>query len=317
MENTDGSDNIKQLQLEIRLLKEQNRLLSAIMDNAPILISAKDLNGNILIANQQFSVLDGPEPEAYLNRNVFDLFPKQIAEQLWENDKKAQTTEIPIQAEEHVFHKDGSIHTYHTTKFRLLDDDDKLIGTCAVSFDISNMKMLEKEVQHDYLTGLYNRRLLEKSVENELARTAREKHFFVFALIDLDHFKGVNDKYGHLTGDRVLVAAAEAFKQVLHRPGDFCYRLGGDEFVVTFSAPCQEIAETLLTALRGSINSAVSELITSSHETCEASIGACLVSPGDSLPFHQLYAQADQALYRSKKSETDKISWFEYPFGKN
>ena len=300
---------IHQLKQENKALKEQNRLFSSILDNAPILISAKDLDGNVLMTNAHFSVLDGPAPDAYLNRNIYDLFPKEIADELWENDKKAQNSGTPIEAEEHVFHKDGSAHAYHTTKFRLLDEQNTLIGTCAVSFDITDMKRLEQEVQYDHLTGLYNRRLLEKTIENELARAAREQLLFVFALIDLDNFKSVNDQYGHLKGDDVLVATAESFRNVLHRPSDFCYRLGGDEFVATFCAPCQQTANELLEALRKEINDAIHHLIPDAKAPCRASMGTRIVAPGEVLPFCQLYSEADKALYCSKNSEQNNSFW--------
>ena len=262
---------IKQLKLENKSLKEQISLFSSILDNAPILISAKDLKGNVLMTNAHFSVLDGPAPEAYLNKNVYDLFPKEIADELWENDKKAQNSVTPIEVEEHVFHKDGSTHAYHTTKFRLLDEKGTLMGTCAVSFDITDMKRLEQEVQYDHLTGLYNRRLLEKTIENEMARAAREQLQFVFVLIDLDNFKLVNDQYGHQRGDEILVKTAESFRNVLHRPSDFCYRLGGDEFVATFCAPCQQTANELIEALRKEINHAIQAMIPDARSPCRAS----------------------------------------------
>ena len=303
--------DVEQLLLENKSLNERNRLLTSILENAPVLISAKDLNGNILMTNAHFSVLEGPEPQAYLNRNVYDLFPKEIADELWENDKKAQASEKAIEAEEHVYHKDGSIHAYHTAKFRLLDDKDELIGTCAVSFDITDMKQLEQEVQYDHLTGLFNRRVLEATIENELARAAREHQYFVFALFDLDYFKSVNDQFGHLTGDEVLVAVANSFTHVLHRPSDFCYRLGGDEFVATFCVPNQETAEELLDSLRQDINASIHTLIPEAKQFCQASIGARIIDPGESVPFRQLYAETDKALYRAKKSDTNKCYWYE------
>lgn len=311
MDRSNDSLTCEQLLLENKALNERNRLLTSILENAPILISAKDLNGNILLANTRFSILDGPEPKDYLQRNVFDLFPKEIADELWENDKKAQISDIPVQAEEHVYHKDGSMHTYHTTKFRLLDDKYALFGTCAVSFDITNMKQLEQEIQFDHLTGLYNRRLLESTIEHELTRAAREQQYYVFALIDLDHFKSVNDRFGHLTGDDVLVAAAESFKHALHRPSDFCYRLGGDEFVATFCTPCHATADTLLEALRTEINTSIHKLIPDADKFCRASIGARLIEPGKSITFCQLYAEADKALYRAKKSKENKSFWYD------
>jgi diguanylate cyclase (GGDEF)-like protein/PAS domain S-box-containing protein len=302
---------LEQLLQENKRLNDRNRLLSSILENAPILISAKDLKGNILLANSHFSMLDGPKPEAYLNRNVYDLFPTEIADQLWENDKKAQHSQTPVHAEEQVFHKDGSLHAYHTTKFRLLDEQNTLVGTCAVSFDITDMKQLEKDVHCDHLTGLYNRRLLETTIETELARAARDRNHYIFALIDLDHFKAINDQYGHLAGDGVLVATAKTFHKVLHRPSDFSYRLGGDEFVAAFCAPCKETADELLEALRLEINSAIDEVIPDAASRCQVSIGAQIIPPGESTSFCQLYAEADKALYRAKKSADNKRFWYD------
>lgn len=311
MENSNESLTLEQLEKENQSLRQQNRLFASILDNAPILISAKDLKGNVLMTNSHFSVLNGPAPEDYLNKNVYDLFPKDIADQLWENDKKAQMSENPIEAEEHVFHKDGSVHAYHTTKFRLLDEQGTLIGTCAVSFDITDMKRLEQEVQYDHLTGLFNRRLLEKTIENEMARASREQLQFIFALVDLDNFKSVNDQYGHQKGDEILVATAESFKQALHRPSDFCYRLGGDEFAVTFCAPSKDIANALLETLRTELNNELHRLIPDAKTACTASIGARLVQPGEAVSFVKLYSDADKALYSSKKSEDNACFWYE------
>lgn len=307
----DQDKTIDQLKEENKYLKEQNRLFASILDNAPILISAKDLYGNILMTNNHFSVLDGPAPKDYLNKNIYDLFPKEIADQLWDNDKKAQNSKTPVEAEEHVFHKDGTVHAYHTTKFRLLDEQNTLIGTCAVSFDITDMKRLEQEVHYDHLTGLYNRRLLEKTIKNEMARATREQLQFVFALIDLDNFKSVNDQYGHQKGDEILVAAADSFKNVLHRPSDFCYRLGGDEFVAIFCAPCKQTANTLLEALRQELNDVLHNLIPDAKAPCTASIGARLVEQGEAITFTKLYSDADKALYISKKAEHQGCFWYE------
>lgn len=88
MDRLMDSLELKHLLQENKRLNEQMRLLPAILENAPILISAKDLNGNILLTNTRFSILEGPEPNAYLHRNVYDLFPKEIADELWKDDKK-------------------------------------------------------------------------------------------------------------------------------------------------------------------------------------------------------------------------------------
>ena len=116
--------------------KHTEAQLQAILDYSPTLISTKDLEGNITLANKQFEVLAGPAPEAFINKNIYDLFPHHIADALWKNDLAAQNG--PIRTEEVVEHKDGTLHTYLTTKFPITDSRDELLGTCAISTDITD-----------------------------------------------------------------------------------------------------------------------------------------------------------------------------------
>lgn len=90
---------------------------------------------------------------------------------------------------------------------------------------------LEQEALTDKLTGLPNRRALERTLAREMERARRYRHPFAVLLIDLDGFKGVNDTYGHLAGDRVLRQMAQVFRETL-RTTDFVARYGGDEFAV-------------------------------------------------------------------------------------
>ncbi len=302
VDDTDkGSAAYQQLLKENQKMRQQVRFLNSILENAPILISAKDLKGNILFTNAHFSVLQGPEPHEYIDKNVYELFPKEIADQLWQNDLKAQQSEMPIEAEELVHHKDDSLHTYHTTKFRLKDETEELIGTCAVSFDISHLKKLEQEATHDHLTGLYNRRYLEASLDREIARSARLDSGFVFALMDLDGFKEVNDHYGHQLGDEVLKATAKTLEAKLNRPSDFSYRFGGDEFAATFQTKSTDHARRLMESLREAVNEAIAAIVPGADEQCQVSIGYRVVEVGESSSAQQLYQEADKALYRAKE----------------
>lgn len=128
-------------------LKTSEARLQAILDNSSTLISMKDREGNVLLANRQFDVLEGPSSEEFVGRNVFDLFPKEIAEALWENDVAALKSNAPIEAEETVMHKDGKPHTYLTIKFPVRIGDEEPFGTCAISTDITERKQLERELR--------------------------------------------------------------------------------------------------------------------------------------------------------------------------
>jgi len=135
--------------LAAKSLLESEALLKAIMDNAPALISAKDLKGNVIMTNRRFEVLDGPSPEEFIGKNVYDLFPFEIADALWKNDLAAIEADAPVESEEVVAHKDGEMHTYHTVKFPLPGVKDKASGTCAISVDITDRKSAEETLQRE------------------------------------------------------------------------------------------------------------------------------------------------------------------------
>jgi PAS domain S-box-containing protein len=128
-------------------LREVQEQLQAILDYSPALISIKDLNGNIVLANRGFALLDAPPLNEFVGKNVFDVFPKEVAEQLWNNDLAASRAGKPVYSEEVVRHKDGLWHTYFTVKFPIYLGSDQLFGTCAISNDITERKQAEKEIE--------------------------------------------------------------------------------------------------------------------------------------------------------------------------
>ncbi len=290
-------------------LTSSTSLMNAILKNAPILISAKDLQGNVLFTSEHFRVLQGPEPHEYVGKNVFDLFPKDIATALWENDLKAQRASEPVMAEEQVAHADGSMHIYQTAKFRLFDDQEQLIGTCAVSFDITHLKKLEYDVQHDALTQLYNRRFLDSCFTSELKRARRGKRRLVFALFDFDNFKQFNDKLGHVSGDELLVDFSDILLTHFRRPSDFCFRLGGDEFAVILSAATNENIESSIRAVCVQANK--KWLKKYQADACSLSAGVRVIEPGKSLNSKTAYRQADVALYQAKEGGRNQVVIFQ------
>jgi len=301
---------IASLTAENEALREKSRLLKSILTNAPLLISAKDTSGNILFTNPQFRLLDGPAPEDYINRNIYDLFPKNIADELWNNDLKAQNSVAPIHAEEQVQHKDGKIHSYHTTKFRLLGKTDEVIGTCAISIDISNAKKMEFDAYHDYLSGLHNYRYFVENLPRDVARAKRNNKLLNVALIDLDSFKTINDNLGHEQGNTVLIAVAKVLKELFHRPDDICMRIGGDEFALIFMSNDIDSARNIISLAHTHINDAIEIVLGNTGLACTNSIGAKYIQPGDTADFDTIYKLIDDALYKVKRSGKNCIYGF-------
>lgn len=287
---------------ELTYLRRRNRLFSAILDNAPILISAKDLDGNVMFVSQHFSELEGPSPECFVNKSVYELFPNDIADRLWQNDLKAQRSDVPINAEEEVFHRDGALHTYQTCKFRLTDESEKVIGTCAVSVDITHLKALQHDVNHDPLTRLLNRRFFEHCFQIELDHSARDHSLLTLALLDLDGFKAFNDEFGHVKGDKLLVLLADEIRRAFRRPCDHGFRLGGDEFAVIFSADSKQTAVKMVDDFREAFLGKVASFAPEWVSMSSISAGVLTLAAGEVFSITRAYELADSALYRAKTS---------------
>jgi len=132
--------------------------LQAILDYSPTLISVKDLIGNVILANRNFVVLDVPPLHEFVGKNVFDLFPRDVAENLWNNDLAALKAGGPVESEEIVKHKDGSWHTYLTVKFPVYKEPGQPFGICAISTDITERKEMEKALRasQQIIEGIIN-----------------------------------------------------------------------------------------------------------------------------------------------------------------
>ena len=164
--------------------------------------------------------------------------------------------------------------------------------------------LLQRVALTDPLTGLPNRRAAEERLQKEKARIPRDGHGFALALVDLDHFKTVNDRYGHAVGDEVLKAMARRFESGL-REGDWVARWGGEEFLfVLHGSAAQDAVATLerLASLTRStpVQTAVGPI------SLSFSAGLAAFGPGDGeiLP---MLEEIDMALYRAKADGRDQV----------
>lgn len=154
---------------------------------------------------------------------------------------------------------------------------------------------LEKMATTDELTDLLNRREIMRLLELEIARAARQNTPLSIMMLDLDHFKAINDTHGHQAGDQTLKRTAERFKQLL-RKTDFIGRVGGEEFLVIL--PDTPINSALELAERIRLRLQQDTADTPSIPMCTASIGIAECLAGDSL--QSLIQRADESLYQAK-----------------
>lgn len=288
---------------DIKRVVGTDQLLQSLMTYSPALISAKDLDGTVMLASESFRRLHPDGPEHFIGKSVFDLFPENTARELWRNDITAARHGKKIEIEETVSHSDGSLHTYFTNKFPLYNSQKELIGTCAISIDITDRKQAEKESLHDELTGLLNRRSFKERLEEERRRAKREQTWLALLMIDVDDFKKYNDYYGHLKGDRALQSVAGFMRGIFKRPADHIFRIGGEEFAVIFpSAKVNEISE-IMEELRLSVEAANIEHNKSDYtDHLTISIGAYAIHPNDNSSDEEIFHQADDMLYSAKRA---------------
>lgn len=162
-----------------------------------------------------------------------------------------------------------------------------------INFNANRQKLL-----FDTLTGVHSRLAYDEQIEQELTRWQRYKTVFSYAILDIDHFKRINDEYGHNAGDNALKFIAQAMKKNL-RKSDFIFRIGGEEFVLLLINTGVEKAEGLVNNLRASI-SASSFHFKQQRVEINLSAGITEVTQNDSV--ESLYERADQALYLAKNS---------------
>ncbi len=158
---------------------------------------------------------------------------------------------------------------------------------------------LRKLALTDSLTGAFNRRMLERIGAMELSRARRHEEYFCYAVLDLDHFRGVNDTHGHDGGDLVLANIAEICARHLRRE-DSLFRLGGEEFGILFAnAGLEETKQTLTRLLRDIESNPTAVDGKDIHMT--ASIGLTEFWPGET-SMNDIAGRADAALDDAKKA---------------
>ncbi|CAG1018944.1 Diguanylate cyclase DgcM [Burkholderiaceae bacterium] len=163
---------------------------------------------------------------------------------------------------------------------------------------------IEELASHDELTGVLNRRSFMRQVESERARCERSKQHFCVAILDIDHFKRVNDRFGHLAGDLVLKEFCAVVGACM-RSADVFARYGGEEFILLLPAPTDmQAALRAAERVRGAIEAHDWGRVTPGA-TLTVSTGAACWDVGETI--EHLLSRADQALYRAKRGGRNRV----------
>lgn len=293
-------------------LDEQVRRFRILYDNTAMAIAIADTNGKLLEANRGLADIIGVPVEALPGMSVYDFADPDDRDEF-----RALLYErlVPdgggtVLLDRRLTRADGSARwmSFAISYVKVAAGHPDYLLTVGV--DVTKQHLLEEELRrqarHDVLTGLPNRRYLLERME-ELVDDAVEGHRAGLCFVDLDHFKFINDRFGHVVGDRVLVAVALRLRERLRGCGCFVSRLSGDEFVVLVPPPATaeriaDIADRLLSVFSDPI------ILDGYRLDVSASIGA-VVTPVGADP-ETLLDAADASLYDVKAN--GKGHWVVY-----
>lgn len=291
--------------------------LRTILSRAPFAICITDEAGVFVGANEAYCHFTGYAREELIGRHfTLTIPPEQRAEVSQKHDQfiadgRDSRREWQVQT------RDGALRTVLADGARIEDDAGR---AQRVTFlvDISERKLLEEalaqknrllgeQAERDSLTYLYNHRRIRDLCEHELARSARYGHALSLAIVDLDRFKEVNDTYGHLVGDEVLVSVAATLRDGV-RATDRVGRHGGEEFLIVMPETDAAAARLLVDRLRRQTEQ-LRFAATGLRISFSAGIAEC--AAGESAI--DTLRRADAALYAAKNGERGCSETAEHP----
>jgi diguanylate cyclase (GGDEF)-like protein/PAS domain S-box-containing protein len=270
------------------------------VETLPDIVSRLDRNHRHLYINPTIERVTGYPAQAFIGKSKRELGLSEQLVRVWEPlvDKVFDTAQ-PAEQEDELPTMNGPRH-FLTRVVPEFGPDGELHTVLSTSHDITELKSLQWQLEllarTDALTSLLNRRGLVERVEVELPRVRRGEGRLSLLLLDVDDFKSINDRFGHLAGNNVLIAIGEVLQQEIGN-NDFAARLGGDELCVGLVDTNDAEAEAAVARIRLRITNL------GANERCpcgvSVSIGLTTVNEQDH-SVSDLLTRADQLMYRDK-----------------
>lgn len=292
-------------------LENTRTFLNTIIENVPSPIMVKALpDRRYVLVNRAAETYLGIKREAVLGKVAQDFMPNGAT--IDSHDQRAIDSGQPVFFDEHAVSTPGSgTRIVTATRLPLFGPDGKPQYLVSVVDDITDRKRSEQRIahmtSHDTLTDLPNRTAFNACIASTVELAATSGDCFAVLNIDFDHFKTINDVFGHTVGDEVLREAARRMEVACQ--GAFLARTGGDEFVVVTPAGQQPAgAEALAARLAAALNKDIE--IQGQQVRIGLTIGIAIY-PQDGADTTTLLANADAALFRAKAEARGTVRFFE------
>ena len=203
-----------------------------------------------------------------------------------------------------LLHVTGTGSTERASAQDIVETIAEQLGLALVNLQLRDR--LRVQSLRDPLTGLFNRRYLDESLQREVVRCQRRSLPLAVLMLDVDHFKAFNDTHGHAAGDALLSAIGHAL-QAATRSEDLACRYGGEEFTIVLVDADADEAMARAEQIRNAISTTTVQHLKQTLGPCTASIGLAML-PRDALTPAELLEKADAALYRSKAAGRDRVT---------
>lgn len=292
-----------------RALQDSEERYRRIVQTAQDGIWLLDTSDRTTFINARLAEMLGYDGEAMLGRPIFEFIDPEWHSTAMINLERCRTG-IAAQADCRFTRKDGAELWVLCSTNPIMDAaENRYAGALVMVADITTRKRMEESLRRlsiqDSLTGLFNRRHFFTIAEQEFERSQRYGHPLALLMLDIDHFKQINDTHGHLVGDQVLRAVASIMRNSLRR-ADLLARYGGEEFVMLL--PETTLLTALATASRLCTALAAEPLATDQGTVAvTASIGVAALTVCAGRTLTQLLSWADRAMYDAKQAGRNQV----------
>jgi diguanylate cyclase (GGDEF)-like protein/PAS domain S-box-containing protein len=292
-------------------IEEQLQLFLRVVNHVNEGITITDTDRNIVFINPAFSAITGYSAEEVIGKNP-RMLHSGLMDDVFYRDMWRSINETGLwQGEMIDRRKSGESYSEWLSISTIKDEHGAVSHYIALFSDISERKAVEERIahmaQHDFLTGLPNRMLLQDRLVQAISRSDREQRKVAVMFMDLDRFKVINDTLGHLVGDKLLQEVADRISRV-GRSSDTVCRQGGDEFVIMLT-DLETVDDVAIVAVKLLESIAGPYLIDGNEIEVTTSIGIS-VFPEDGREVDALLQHADAAMYHAKENGRNNYQFF-------
>jgi diguanylate cyclase (GGDEF)-like protein/PAS domain S-box-containing protein len=262
----------------------------------------------IVYVNKAFTELTGYSVEDVIGKNPRILQSDGTDEETIKKIRHGLEQQVPVRVTIKNYSKTGEEYWLDLSILPLTNSKGMVTHFVAIERDVSEQKAIEHKLEilskTDPLTGLLNRRSFDEVLKNEHSRFKRSGETYSLILLDIDHFKLINDKYGHAVGDIAIQNIAMSCRSAL-RLHDEIARIGGEEFCVLFPYTTKKVAYSIAEKLRKIVENTSIETV-NGNITMTISVGVSEVEDTDS-EHTAILKRADEKMYKAKKAGRNQV----------